>query len=183
MALDPGITTLEKFKKNVKNLARPNRFIVEINGPILRTISIPTNYKFLIRKAQIPKINIVGPQIKYRGQNINLAGDFKQEPLILTILADDKWKIRRFFEEWINHIYDFKENRKHQINSYRFGNELLIKQAANIRSDDIVTYKINDVVPLEISEIELDHGTSDTLEEFTVTFYYSTFEPEYTYRI
>ena len=40
------------------------------------------------------------------------------------------------------------------------------------------TYFYRDIIPLDISEIELDQNSSDTIEEYSVTFHYSNWDIE-----
>ena len=51
------MTTLTEFRANVKDVARNNRFLLSLFGPITNVISLPENYQFLVtRKTSLYKV-------------------------------------------------------------------------------------------------------------------------------
>jgi len=175
--------TLNDFKNNISGVSRPNRFLVEMGGTIL-TSSLGTSaggaakFSYYAKKAQIPKVSVTGPEIKYRGTKITLSSEKKHDPLTISFINDGEWKIRTFFEDWIKtkiYNYDGNESKRGHAKDYLLGEELIVKHIG-LGEDIIATYKFKDVVPLEISEIDLGYEQKDSQEEFTVTFNYSTWE-------
>lgn len=165
---------LQDFKSNLKNVVRSNRFLALFTGEI----STPDilELKFLISKASLPKQDITGPIVRYRGTSITLDGDLKKEPIILTFINDSEWKARGFVENWLDSIVSHEEtsNERKDTIDYRFGSQLQLQQLGKDGSDILAIYTFFDVVPLDYTEIELDQSAENTIEEFSASFHYST---------
>ena len=175
------MTTFSEFRANIKDIARPNRFLISITGSILNKPGLkqlPDNYKFLTQKASIPKFDINGPEIKYRGTKMNLRGDYKKDPLTLTFWNDIDWNIRNFFESWTGYIVDISTvNVRKENKDYRFGTSVFIEQIGQGDKNNIISrYEFHNVAPFEISEIALDQTAENQVEEFSVIFQYSHWE-------
>lgn len=167
--------TFIEFSNNTREIARSNRFLVNFLGPFSNLI--PTNMIYHVKTATIPKLDINGPEIKYRGTKMNLRGDIKNDPLAITFYADAEWKIRLHFEKWMRTLIDIdRPNQRSTMKETRFGNAIVVGQFSGKMVRPVISYTYNDVAPFEISEIGLDQGTADGLEEFTVTFHYSFWE-------
>ena len=170
------MTTLTEFRANVKDVARNNRFLLSLFGPITNVISLPENYQFLVTKVQIPKKDISGPVMKYRGSSIMLLGDYKKEQVGITFWNDIDWNVRDFFEGWIDYLSDTTQvNERQNLQDSRFGNSIVLKPLGP-SLQELKRYTYQDIMPIDISEIELDQGAENTLQEFIVNFQYSFFE-------
>lgn len=172
------MTTFSEFRANVKDIARPNRFLITISGLILSKQGVnrlPDNYKFVTQKASIPKLDINGPKISYRGTSMILSGDYKKDPLVLTFWNDITWDNRNFFESWMEYIVNGGTLNQRKNNAdFRIGTSIFVDQIGQGSREDIIgAYQFFDVAPLDISEIALDQTTDNALEEFSVTFQYS----------
>lgn len=164
---------LSAFSEKVADLARANRFIVNITNA-------DESIKFFIIKATIPQIDITGPEIGYFGTKAMIAGDSKIEPLILGFLNDTEWKIRKYFEDWTHNIKSYNTNIQtaqplNGDNGYRVGKMITINQIGS-KDEVIASYVFNHAIPLLITSIELDMNSENTTEAFDVTFYYTHFE-------
>ena len=168
------MTTLTEFAANLRDVARPNRFTCEFRGNIRRAVEAPDNLKYMIHKATIPKLDINGPVMKYRGTTMMLRGDYKKDPLSLSFHNESRWKVRTFFEEWMAYSIDFdSENRRKSMQESRFGASVIVTQYGPGLFEPIAAYEYLEVTPFEISEIALDQLQADVLEEFTVSFQYA----------
>lgn len=178
-------TTLDQFRGSFKDISRPNRFYVELSGSFIdrfRSADDRYNMPFWCTKAQLPKIDIGGPQIKYLGRTQTLLGDIKEMTTSLTFvnfISKNGTSIRTFFENWmlalINH--DNTDDNRMKPSDYLQGNDLIITKTTAYSGGDITTlatYTLHDIVPVSLSEMELDMGTSDSLEDFTIEFKYSS---------
>ncbi len=175
-------TTLTGFKNALKDVARPNRFLVVFSTA---PVSIPANITFFASKAMIPKMDISGPTIKFRGTTMHLPGDPKHEPITLTFInavsGGNKLTVRQFFENWLNWIGKATYQKDHsKINTRKDFSEVLgyrmdIEQLSSTNRV-LATYRFHDVMPLEVGEMELDQGSSDAIMEFNVVFQYSEWE-------
>ncbi len=172
--------TLDDFRGSFQDVSRGNRFKVELTGSALnqyRNADIKKKMTFWCSKAQLPKIDVAGPAIKYLGRTQVLTGDVKEMTSTLTFInmihTDGSTAARNFFESWILDLvqHQSQQTRRLPINEYIQGNNILITRYGNHNRDNIVTgeYTLIDVVPVMLSEMELDHS-SEGIEEFTVEF-------------
>ena len=186
------------FRDQVKDFARPNLFQVEIYAPPIlqdgvspsvggvsgsqadanETASGGSNLDasaasafgtFLVKAANIPSSVVGVVDVPYRGRMLKIAGDRTFEPWTVTVLNDQSFKFRAFFEAWSSNIQALQQN-------YQNANTIADYQAmAKVRQMDrkgsiIRTYKFEGIWPSNISAIELDWGNNDTPEEYTVEF-------------
>lgn len=169
--------TLRDFTSQIKDVARPNRFILTFDNPDFGDLM------FNVSKASIPKKDITGPVLKYRGTSLILAGDYKHDPLGVTFINDRDWKARKFIENWLEDIVKFETqsggtifNKRRLVKDYRFQHSATLTQLGRHKNDKLAVYKFANIVPMDISEIELDMSGENTIEEFTVSFQYSFWE-------
>ena len=162
--------SLSSFKNQITSIARPNRFAFHYN-------KLKANHVFWAQKVNIPKIDIKGPSIKWRGTEYFLPGDATREYLNVTFINDSKWEVRSIIEDEAQKLRDFFENEN---NGKDFFDDSNVGRATidqyNDANELIVSYIFEDVIPLEISEISLDHTQSSATETFDVTFYYSSYK-------
>jgi len=186
------------FRDQVRDFARPNLFQVEIYAPpilgngispapggiagsqanaaetsaggsTLGAGDVSAFGTFLVKAANIPASVVGVVDVPYRGRMLKIAGDRTFEPWTVTILNDQSFKFRAFFESWSSNIQALQQN-------YQNSNTIADYQAmAKVRQLDrkgevIRTYKFEGIWPSNISAIELDWGTNDTPEEYTVEF-------------
>ena len=124
---------------------------------------------FLVKAANIPSSVVGVVDVPYRGRMLKIAGDRTFEPWTVTVLNDQSFKFRAFFEAWSSNIQALQQN-------YQNANTIADYQAmAKVRQMDrkgsiIRTYKFEGIWPSNISAIELDWGNNDTPEEYTVEF-------------
>ena len=186
------------FRDQVKDFARPNLFQVEIYAPPILSDGVSPSVggvsgsqadanevaaggsnldassasafgTFLVKAANIPSSVVGVVDVPYRGRMLKIAGDRTFEPWTVTILNDQSFKFRAFFESWSSNIQALQQN-------FQNSNTIADYQAmAKVRQLDrkgevIRTYKFEGIWPSNISAIELDWGTNDTAEEYTVEF-------------
>lgn len=180
--------TLDEFRNSFEEVARPNRFKVIFTGGEMdeyRSALTQQNMVFWCTKIQTPKIDISGPVIKYMGRSAMLAGDVKEMTTSLTFInalgAQGQASGRNFFENWMTKIVNhniFTEDQT--VSKYLQGNNITIykygTQFANNEPVENASYFLYNVLPVSLSELDLDVGSSDTLEEYTVEFRYTSWD-------
>lgn len=151
--------------------ARGSLFQVTFTNPAnsVADIKVP----FLCRATSIPESNLGTIEVPYFGRKIKLAGDRTYGDWSVTVINDEDFLIRNAMEEWsstINH---------NQTNLRTFGSAapLLYKSTAEVTQFSktgvpIRTYRFNGIFPTSISNIDLNWGDTDAIEEFQVTFAY-----------
>lgn len=155
--------------------ARNSLFQVTIQNPAngIADIKVP----FLVRAAQIPASTLGTIEVPYFGRKIRLAGDRTFGDWTVTVINDEDFLIRNAMEQWSNQIQSLQGN----LRTFGAASPLLYKAQAQVTQFSKVgvpirTYTFNGIYPSEISPIELDWNTTDSIEEFTVTFQYDWWE-------
>ena len=172
--------TISQFKSRLLGGgARPNLFEVELTN-LPASVTFPwqaERFGFLCKAAQLPAQTIANIDVPFRGRIFKVAGDRTIENWTITIINDEDMIIRNAVEQWSNSI------NSHLGNLRSFGSASPGQYKANASITHfgktglpLRTYTFNGLFPTEVSPIDLDWNTTDTLEEFTVTFQYDHWE-------
>ena len=186
--------TLSQFKSKLAGGgARPNLF--EISIPTFPTAIAEAwspgddnengMFKFLAKATALPASNLGNIEIPFRGRTLKVAGDRTFDDWTVTIINDEDFKLRTAFERWSN-VISRLDDATGVTNPSSYMTDGFVQQlgrgsVANTRTNDggessvLRTYKFFDVFPVTVAEIALSYDTTDTLEEFDVTFRYQYF--------
>ena len=154
---------------------RPNLFEVQGNiGPFGQDSQAP----FLIKAAQLPASTIGVVEVPYRGRKIKVPGDRTFAEWTITVLSDGNFQLRDKFEAWSQAINAHEGNTPSGADYPAPLEDGAIYQDWQIYQLDrqgtkIKTYNFIGCFPSEISAIDLNMETTDSLEEFTVTLQYT----------
>ena len=162
--------------------ARSNLFEVEIEYPTAINVTTgaegPKEFgKFMIKAAQIPASNLGNIPVPFRGRVLPIAGDRTFDPWTVTIINDTNFRIREAMEVWSNSINDLQTSQG-LINPVDYQTSAKVKQLSRqggVDPGDITVlreYRFEGIYPNVVSEIALDYGATDQIEEFQVTFNY-----------
>jgi len=158
--------------------ARPNQFRVILSFPQLVGANIG-EASLLVTGAALPASNVNPTLLQYRGREVKLAGERIFDPFTITIVNDTEFSLRRPIERWMNLMNNLEFNTG---NTTPRDYQAQITVAHLDRNDKTLqTYILVDAFPINMSEIALQYGQNDVVEEFTVTFqyqYYTTFAGE-----
>ena len=167
---------ITKFRDKLnKGGARSNLFEVEIKDIPGGGEDVQDEVRFLVKAAEIPASNIGNIPVPFRGRVLPVAGDRTFDPWTVTIINND-FKIRDSMEKWSNFINDMVlANGSVDPESYQ--KSALVKQlsrdsASGDKPDILRQYNFIGIYPNVISNIPLDYGATDQIEEFQVTFNY-----------
>ena len=167
---------ITKFRDKLnKGGARSNLFEVEIKDIPGGGLDVQDEVRFLVKAAEIPASNIGNIPVPFRGRVLPVAGDRTFDPWTVTIINND-FKIRDSMERWSNFINDMVlANGSVDPESYQ--KAALVKQlsrdsASGDKPDILRQYNFIGIYPNVISNIPLDYGATDQIEEFQVTFNY-----------
>ena len=148
--------------------ARPNLFEVELAFPDAVPVAndILQKSRFLVKAAALPASSITPIDIPFRGRILKVAGDRTFETWTITVINDADFAIRSAFEKWMNTINKM-DDATGLTNPEQYQKDAMVHQldrdAGILRS-----YKFWDIFPTNLSTIDLNYETTDTLEEFTV---------------
>lgn len=192
-----NLRTITNFKSALRGGgARPNLFEVDITGwPGGENMGDFGNdakeeFQFLCKAAALPSSNITPIEIPFRGRTLKVAGDRTFDTWTITIINDENFRLRTKFEQWMNGINKLTDGSGATSPGSYMGNAVVhqLGRGANQGRNSVTnsgggdgsggrgdvaplrTYYFSDIFPTEVSEIGLSYDTTDTIEEFTVTF-------------
>jgi len=186
MAASKENRTISQFKSRLAGGgARPNLFEVELtlDGEGLG-FSLPgydaTQMAFLCKAANLPAQNIASIDVPFRGRIFKVAGDRTIDTWTITIINDEDFRLRRAMEFWTEQIASLDTNLgATSPNAYMAAAKVYqLGRGSSPSSTDnsgesnsvLAEYEFVDIFPTEVSAIDLSYDSSDTIEEFTVTF-------------
>ena len=150
--------------------ARPNQFRVLLNWPGYVTSVPDREYALLVTGAALPASTVNPTLVQYRGREVKLAGERIFDPFTITIVNDTEFSLRRPFEAWMDGMNNLTDNTGY-ITPRDYQTDMTVEHLD--RNDGVLqTYKLASAFPINMSEIALQYGQNDVVEEFTVTFQY-----------
>tara|TARA_B100001109_G_scaffold234478_1_gene213619 strand:+ start:69 stop:650 length:582 start_codon:yes stop_codon:yes gene_type:complete len=163
--------------------ARSNLFEVEITFPSLAIDErlVTDKVPFMVKAAEIPASNLGNIPVPYRGRVLPVAGDRTFDPWTVTVINDTDFQIRDAMEKWSNSINDL-QTAQGTINPEDYQTSAKVKQLSRegVNPGDpektLRTYNFVGIYPNTVSNIALDFGATDQIEEFQVTFNYLFYE-------
>ena len=201
---------ITSFKANSNlDYARPNLFQVDIDFPeavtalitaastaaasgAAQTASDPSASMrvlggFQVKAAQIPASTVGVIEVPFRGRMLKIAGDRTFEPWSITVHNDTAFRLRSWFEKWMEAIQLYDENATEidygsavgtaSTDYLRYMKDMKVTQLDR-RGNAVRSYKFYDCWPSSVSSIDLDFGSNDAIEEFTVELQVQYWKPE-----
>lgn len=153
---------------------RPNLFEVSISnaaGDAFKGKSL----EFFAKATSIPGATIGQVIVPYFGREVKFAGNRTFAEWTLTVINDETFAIRGNMENWMNALNTHETNVRNTggSGSSSYVTNATVKQFGKTGTGNITAqYQFKNIFPTDISEITLDWGDNDTIEEFTVTFAY-----------
>jgi hypothetical protein len=182
MAIQFRDRTIDDFKgKLVGGGARPNLFEVQLFLPPNLDVSgnlndVESKMRFMIKTAELPASTIGDIQIPFRGRILHVAGDRTFEQWTVSVINDTDFSIRSAMERWMNAI-NKHEDASGVINPSDYQRDAIVDQLGKAQNKTgnrnlpvLRRYKFHGIYPTNVTAIPLDYGSTDTIEEFQVTF-------------
>ena len=128
----------------------------------------------MAKSAQLPGSSIGTVPVYYFGRELKFAGNRTFPDWTLSIINDEDFTIRNSLESWLNAINSHQGNLRDAgaTSSSGYTVEATVNQYSKLGGDPIKSYTFVGMFPIDISPIELDWGSNDSIEEFSVTFAY-----------
>jgi hypothetical protein len=158
--------------------ARPNLFEVTLPFP---AFSLPgnaqTKMSFMCKTAQLPGSTIGAVPVQYFGRELKFAGNRTFTDWTVTIINDEDFVIRNAFERWLNGINSHSLNVRNPAAATALGYSVdgEVRQYGKA-GNTLKKYKFIGLFPTDISAIDVDWGSNDTIEEFSVNLTYQWWE-------
>ena len=144
--------------------ARPNLFEVQLGG-------MPESAKFLCKATQLPGSTLGIAPVFYFGREVKVAGNRTFPEWTVTILNDEDFLIRNILEGYMGSINGHESNQATALYANYAGKQTYVRQYSKT-GEVVKTYNFVGMFPIDIAPIDLDWGSNDTIEEYTVTFAY-----------
>ena len=166
----------------VKGGARPTQFEVDISFPAAGGVGVLPNIRALCKAAALPASTVGVIEVGYQGRKIKYAGDRTFEPWTITVYNDETFDIRDAFLSWMNAINQHRSNIRangatDEAASYK-GSAIVSQLSKDgVPNFGVRAYQMFGCFPSEVSAIELDWDSNDTIETFTVTLQYDYWTP------
>jgi hypothetical protein len=159
--------------------ARPNLFQIELNFPSYVTGRSTSTAKstFMVKTAALPGSTLGMVTVPYFGREVKVAGNRTFADWSVTILNDEDFAIRNSMESWVRGINENVTNLRATTarTSQQYGVDATVTQYGK-GGQRIKRYRFVGMFPTDISQIDLDWGSNDTIEEYTVNFAYQYWE-------
>ena len=191
MAIKHNERSIVDFRSRMKGGgARSNLFEVQMTFPNFAEANTETlnDIPFLVKAAEIPASTIGNIPVPFRGRVLPIAGDRTFAPWTVTIINDNNFRLRDVMERWSDGINDI-QTAQGATNPEDYQTTATVLQLSrgpvkgldrNVNSGEEIPvlrmYDFIGIYPNDISAIPLDHGATDTIEEFQVTFNYLYYE-------
>ena len=189
MAIKHNERSIVDFRSRMKGGgARSNLFEVQMTFPNFAEANTETlnDIPFLVKAAEIPASTIGNIPVPFRGRVLPIAGDRTFAPWTVTIINDTNFRLRDVMERWSDGINDI-QTAQGATNPEDYQTTATVLQLSRgldtngkvVSSANIPILREYDFIgiyPNDISAIPLDHGATDTIEEFQVTFNYLYYE-------
>jgi hypothetical protein len=168
-----SIFNVDQFKAAmIGGGARANQFFVALSFPTYVTLggAATAQAAFLVNAAALPG-SIVQPTIvPYRGREVKFAGERIFQPWTITVMNDVSFNIRNSLERWMAGINGL-ENNTGRTNPRDYQTNLTVTQLDR-NNNPLKIYTLASAFPVDLSDITLNYGDNDTIEQYTVTFQY-----------
>ncbi len=149
---------------------RPNLF--EVTIPTTANLFNGSELSLFVKATSIPGGTIGTVIVPYFGREVKMAGNRTFPEWTVTVINDENFAIRSQFEGWMHKINSHAANfRNAGATSSSYTSTATVKQYSKSSSVS-ATYSFQNLFPTDLSEITLDWGDNDTIEEYTVTFSY-----------
>jgi hypothetical protein len=115
--------------------------------------------------------------VPYFGREVKVAGNRTFADWSVTILNDEDFAIRNAMESWVRGINENVTNLRQAVarTSQQYGVDATVTQYSKT-GQRLKRYRFVGMFPTDISQIDLDWGSNDTIEEYTVNFAYQYWE-------
>jgi len=169
-----------EFRANmIGDGARPNLFSVTLSFPVIAANGVASGQKltFMARAAQLPGSSIGQVPVYYFGREVKFAGNRTFADWTIQIINDEDFTIRNSMESWMNAINSHRGNIRNTNakSPVTYTSDAKVTQFGKT-GDTLKEYNFIGMFPTDISPIDLDWSSNDSIEEYQVTFAYQWWE-------
>ena len=159
--------------------ARPNLFEVRVNFPSFAQNAGVAAQKstFMVKTAALPGSTVGMVTVPYFGREVKVAGNRTFADWSVTIINDEDFSIRNAMESWVRGINDNTTNLRsaRARTSNQYGVDAQVIQYGK-DGRQLKQYRFVGMFPTDVAQIDLDWGSNDAIEEYTVNFAFQYWE-------
>jgi len=164
--------------------ARPTLFEVILSPPAgLADSNFNDKHSFLIKAASLPESSIGVVEVPYFGRKIRYPGDRTYGAWAVSILNDEDFTLRKFFERWhatVNSVIPNVMEEGTNSEAINIKGSAIVNQyskAGPVEGKIIRSYFFSGLWPMDVDAIGVDWGQNDRIEEYNVKFSYDYWLP------
>ena len=154
--------------------ARPNLFEVSMPFPSFASpANAQTKLTFMCKTAQLPGSTVGVVPVNYFGRELKFVGNRTFADWTISVINDEDFIVRNAFERWMNGINSHNFNVRNPLALAPLGYSVdsEVTQFGK-QGNTLKKYRFVGVFPTDITPIDVDWGSNDTIEEFSVTLTY-----------
>ena len=154
--------------------ARPNLFEVSMPFPSFASpANAQTKLTFMCKTAQLPGSTVGVVPVNYFGRELKFVGNRTFADWTISVINDEDFIVRNAFERWMNGINSHNFNVRNPLALAPLGYSVdsEVTQFGK-QGNTLKKYRFIGVYPTDITPIDVDWGSNDTIEEFSVTLTY-----------
>jgi len=164
--------SIEEFKAVLQGGGvRPTMFQVEMAFPdavVVDPTQADNEGTYLIKAAQLPASSVGFVEVPFRGRKLKVSGDRTFEDWSVTVTNDVSFGLRKGFEKWSELIQNMNfALGANELNDY-FASAVV--RQLDRDGNQLRAYRFEGIWPTAVDAIELSFDSTDTVEEFGVTF-------------
>ena len=177
-------TKLNNFLSKIGEGVKPNMFVVDVSWPTDLDNKPEGDNRELVnllcKSTALPASNIGVIEVPFRGRTVKIAGDRTFDTWTATFFNDKDFKIRSYFEKWLEQINTHESNNAPLfVPTNSTAGYMATVKVKQMRKDDresgsiLRQYDLLHAFPTNVSQIDLAYDSNDQIEEFSVEFQYS----------
>ena len=158
--------------------ARPNLFEVSMPFPAFSAPgNAQTKLTFMCKTAQLPGSTLGVVPVQYFGRELKFVGNRTFVDWTITIINDEDFVVRNAFERWMNGINSHNLNVRNPLANAPLGYSVDGDVTQFGKQGNVLKKcKFVGLFPTDVSAIDVDWGSNDTIEEFSVSLAYQWWE-------
>jgi hypothetical protein len=136
-----------------------------------------TKLTFMCKTAQLPGATLGVVPMTYFGRELKFVGNRTFADWSITVINDEDFVARNAFERWMSGINSHNLNIRNPVAGTPLGYSVdgEVTQFGKA-GDTLKKYKFIGLFPTDLAAIDVDWGSNDAIEEFTVTLTYQWWE-------
>ena len=163
--------------------ARPNLFLVRLTAYPAAVVAgsrpASSDFSFMCKAVSgLPSSTIGTIDVPYFGRLVRYAGDREFAEITTTVINDEDYKIRNMTDNWMNGINGASSNKPRTGVSAASSTFTATMEIDTFKKSGVLdqTYSFKNCWPSNVSTIDLNWDSVNTIQEFTITWQYNYFE-------